>query len=332
MRATRVSGMVSVAVVAGLVLCALPVRAGSLDALYDLLDKQGIAYERGPADAAAIEAALAIVDPRASVVTTGTNEVAVSTNTHDLVAELWDQGIGYVDAPALTEAVAGDLVVQAVAWDAGGLQGVILDLRGAGGDSLAAVALVAGLVATNGTHLYDVKDSHGKVLEQHSVQASSCCKAPLIILTDGKTRDGSEILAAALQKHGGVMLVGARTLGDATVRRPHPLSEALSVVVAYGKVCLGEPCDYDGEGVVPDVPVEENWEAPSINMSSEEGLNGRPLSDRALSDRELMKRIEDDVVLRRAADILLGLKALGESVSAVAVDEPGGDEPRPEDK
>jgi hypothetical protein len=289
----------------------LPVWAGSLDALYELLDKQGITYDRGQADAAAIKAALAIVDPRASVTMTGTN--AVSTNTHELVIERWEQNVGYFGIPSLSDDAASNIVEQVMAWDADGVQGVILDLRGAGGDSLAAVDHVAGLVATNGTHLYSVKNLQGEELERHTVQGAICCRAPLVVLTDSETSDGSEVLAAALRKQGGVMLVGGKTRGDAALRRPRPLSEHMAVAIVCGKICLGEPCNYDGKGVVPDVPVEVAWVTPEIDVSSEEGMNGRPLSDKALMDRELMKRIETDIVLRRAADILLGLKALGDT-------------------
>ncbi len=315
-------------------LCGLPAGADSLDALYESLDAQGITYDREQADAAAIGAALAIVDPRASMVVLDATNAVASTNAPKLVAERWEQDIGYLGITSLTDEIAADIVVQTVAWDAGGIQGVILDLRGSGGESLAAVDRVAGLVATNGTPLYNLKDLKGRVLERHAVASSSCCSLPLMVLTDRETHDASEVLAAALQKHGGVMLVGSRTLGDATVRHPLPISENLAVVVACGKVCLGESCNYDGEGVAPDVPVAESWVSPSIDTSSQEGLNGRPMSEKALEDRELMKRIEADIVLRRAADILLGLKALGDSSPLVpVVSEPVEPEDvRPEDK
>jgi len=317
-----------VAVLAVLAFLGMPAQADSLDALYEMLDAQGLEYDRDEADAAAIKAALAIVDSRASIVPTGTN-VVVSTNTPQLVVEHWEQGIGYMDVPLLSEEIAADILVQAVSWDAGDIQGVILDLRGAAGDSLAAVDVVARLVAADGAHLYNVKDSKGEVLAQHSVSRAAHCRAPLVVLTDLETSDGSEVLAAVLRKQGGVMLVGNTTRGDASVRRVQPLSETMAVRIAYGKVCLGEACDFDGKGVVPDVLVEEDWVTPEIDVSSQRGLNGRQLSERALMDRELMKRIEADIVLRRAADILLGLKALRDpGASPAAEAEPV----RPEDK
>jgi len=320
--------VVSVAVLAVLASFGMPAQADSLDALYEMLDAQGLEYDRDEADAAAIEAALAVVDPRASIVPTGTNVVA-STNAPQLVVEHWEQGIGYIDVPQLSEEIAADVLVQAVSWDAGDIQGVILDLRGAAGDSLAAVDTVARLVAGDGAHLYNVKDSKGEVLAQHSVSRAARCGAPLVVLTDSETSDGSEVLAAVLRTQGGVMLVGNTTRGDASVRRVQPLSETMAVRIAYGKVCLGEACDFDGNGVVPDVLVEEDWVTPEIDVSSQRGLNGRQLSDRALMDRDLMKRIEADIVLRRAADILLGLKALRDPGASPAAET---EAVRPEDK
>ena len=314
----RTSWIVSVATVAVLFLSRMPAGAGALDALYGVLDAQGLSYDRDLADAAAIKAATAMVDPRASLVVTDTNAVQ-STNAAVLVVERWEQGIGYIRVPLLSDDISSNIVDQVTEWDADSVRGVILDLRGADGDSLAAVDHVAGLVATNGTYLYSVKSLQGEELERHTVQSALYCRAPLVVLTDSATSDGSEVLAAVLRKQGGVMLVGKPTRGDASVRRPHPLSEHLAVRIPFGKVCLGGSGNYDGNGVLPDVPVEEDWVAPTIDVSSEEGLNGRPLSEKALMDRELMKRIEADIALRRAADILLGLKALGDTRLTIPV-------------
>ncbi|MBT3193552.1 MAG: hypothetical protein HN341_13460 [Verrucomicrobia bacterium] len=301
---------------------------GLLDALYDVLDVRGVTYDRSASDLAAVEAALKAVDPRASIVAAGAFDTP-PTNVPPLKVEQWDQKIGYLGAPEISLPIASNIAQQVATWEADEGHGIILDLRGAGGQSLAAVDTIAGLVVEDEQHLYHIKDLQGDVVERHRSRGSAFCKIPLIVLTDCETRDAAEILAAALKKQGRVMLVGSRTLGDATIRRPVPISDQWSAVVAFCEVCLGEACVYDGDGVLPDVPVEVGGTTPPIDMSVKLGPNGRPLTEKALQDRALMQRIGTDLVLRRAADILLGLKALGEFDVAPAVVDEGV---RPEDK
>jgi len=322
------------ATVCGAVCCSR-VSASALDALYGALDRQRIEFSRASADLAAVTAALASVDARASVVVSGSNGVDAA-EAPVLTVEHWEQGIGYLGVPVLSLDLASNIVDQVSEWQSELSQGIILDLRGAGGDSLEGVDVVAGLVVSNGVHLYDFKNLQGEVRVRHmAVGVNALCRIPLVILTDAQTCDAAEVLAAALKKQGGVMLVGGATLGDATVRAPVTLTDDWAIVVASGKICLGEACSYDGTGVVPDVPVEAHGGAPvtSIDMSSQQGLNGRPLTAKALQDRELMKRIGDDLTLRRAADILLGLKALGAFGQPQRVTiEVTAEDDRPEDK
>jgi hypothetical protein len=304
----------------------------ALELLYGVLEAQGIPVERSTADAAAVGAALASVDARATLIETGAAPV-MPTNGPGLRVEFWEQKIGYLGVSSLSVTTASNIVQQVVDWEVGEGVGILLDLRGSGGDDLAAVDSVVGLVAANGTHLYHTKDHAGEILESHVALGSACCRIPLVALIDPQTRDAAEVLAAVLKKQGGAMLVGQATLGDASVRRPVPLSDQLSAVIAYGKVCLGEACDYDGVGVEPDVLVDTDAMVPAIDMSSNKGPNGRLLTDKALRDRALMKRIEKDLVMRRAADILLGLKALGEFDVEPSVDTPEvSEDVLPEDK
>ncbi len=311
-------------------LCGLSVGASTLDALYEALDARGIPFDRSVVDEAAMSAALSTVDARAFVVSAEDGRV-LATNVAVLVAEHWEQGIGYLGVPELSPGIASNLVRQVSDWERQAGLGVILDLRGTGGDSLASVDYVAGLVADAGEPIYAIQDLKTRVLERHLAfdLDTVSCRVPLVVLVDAETHDAGEVLAAVLKGQGGVMLVGAPTQGDAMVRSSVFIADGLSIVVAYGKVCLSNGDDYDGTGVQLDIPVALDAPPPEIDTSSLNGGNGRPLTEKALQDRELMKRIEKDLVLRRATDILLGLKALG---AFNAAPDPVIEDVLPEDK
>ncbi len=299
-----------------------------LEVLYRILTERGVEFDQSKADVAALVAVLESVDPRAEIAVIGTNGVPEYV-APELVADRWEQGIGYLDIPYLSPSLASNVVHTIDKWTASGAEGIILDLRECGGGSLDAVDTVAGLVVPEGASIYAVESPRGEVLAQHTSKGRGDCEVPVVVLVDRGTRDGAEVLAAALKKQGCVMLVGERTRGDATVRRSVSIASNIAARIAWGRVRMGEDCDYHGEGVSPDVPVDGSSSAPSIDISSGEGINGRPLSEKAIRDRQLMKRIENDFALRRAADILLGLKALG----MMAAGELDGDEDvRPEDK
>ncbi len=295
----------------------------AFDRFCEILIERGFEFDRNRMDAAALEAAAKSVDPRSAVVSYE-QPIPISTNAVKLVADRWVQNIGYLVVPDLSPVIASNIVDTIASWDTNGIEGLILDLRGSGGDSLDAVDVAAGAVLAGDTMLYSVKDMHGSVIEKHQAISGGNphSSAPLLVLVNGETRDGSEILAAVLKRHGRVMVVGSHTFGDDALRRRVTVTPVIGVIMQYGRVCMGDDFGYCDQGVLPDVLVDAGSStAPAIDDTSFEGVNGRPLTEKAIEDRQLMKQVENDLILRRAVDILLGLKALGiKRVDAVTDD------------
>ena len=296
--------------------CFVGVRHSSaepLNELYELLESRSISFDREKVNEAAFGAALLYIDPHASLVVADTN-APTALNETELIVDYWSQGIGYLSVPALSLAVASNVVAQVAEWDKSTGVGVILDLRGSGGMDYQAAALIAGMVVGHGEQLFGLRDLADTEFQKvYASEGAGACGTPLVVLVDGNTHDASEVLAAVLKNRVGAMLIGCPTRGDSMVREQVRITERLSVVIAHARVGFENQYDYEGLGVVPDVVLRASLSAPhKIDVSSAKGLLGRPLSAKALEDRDLMKRTENDVVLRRATDILLGLKALGE--------------------
>lgn len=182
----------------------------------------------------------------------------------------------------------------------------------------------AGLVLPAGEPLYTVRMLTGKGDVPHTAQGELVCKAPWVLLTDAETHDAAEVLAAVLKERQCAMIVGEPTSGGAAVRQPVSISTEWTVTLPVGTIELEKGGGYTAQGVQPDVPAGASWTMPEIDMSADKGINGRPLTEKARQDRQLMKRLEDDLALRRAADILLGLKAL--ETTDDRRDTPGGSE------
>lgn len=83
---------------------------------------------------------------------------------------------------------------------------------------------------------------------------SASWRKPLVLLIDGGSRSGKEVVSRALQRHGRAVLVGERTAGAVLAGQPFLLSDGSLLFLAVEDVRVdGERLE--GMGVVPDVTV-----------------------------------------------------------------------------
>lgn len=101
----------------------------------------------------------------------------------------------------------------------GGLRGLVLDLRWCPGGYLNEAVEVADLFLGEG--VVATVTARGK--EQSVYRSAEMGKAgnfPLVVLVNGKTMGGGELIAAALQDHKRAVIAGQRSLGKASVQTP----------------------------------------------------------------------------------------------------------------
>ena len=136
----------------------------------------------------------------------------------------------------LAESLAGDLKEAAA---------LVLDLRGGwGGCNPSFVSLFDPAVPD----LTRIERSG------QSVVWASSWRKPVVVLIDGGSRSGKEVVARALQRHKRATLVGERTAGAVVAGRPFLLSDGSLLFLAVHDVRVdGERLE--GVGVTPDVPV-----------------------------------------------------------------------------
>ena len=141
--------------------------------------------------------------------------------------------------PALAEAIRGKLA------DADAL---VLDLRGGwGGCNPELVAL------------FDpaVPDLTRIDREGNRTVFRSAWRKPLVVLIDGGSRSGKELVARAFQRSGRAVLVGERTAGAVLAGQPILLSDgSLLFLAVYDVLVDGERLE--GVGVTPEVPATDD--------------------------------------------------------------------------
>jgi carboxyl-terminal processing protease len=132
--------------------------------------------------------------------------------------------IAHVRLAALGRGTAEELHAVLAGLKEGGLNGLVLDLRWCPGGYLNEALEVAELFLGEGT-VATVKSRSAPPAVYRSTDHGKYRSFPLVVLVNGETSGGAELIAAALQDHKRALVVGQRTLGKASVQVPFALGQ-----------------------------------------------------------------------------------------------------------
>jgi carboxyl-terminal processing protease len=142
------------------------------------------------------------------------------------------------------------------------LAGLILDLRGNPGGSLAEAVELTGLFLTEGP-VVQIRDALSEQMVLRDRDGIMQFRGPLVVLVDSRSASATELVAAALQDHGRAVILGdSHTHGKGTVQIISPLVDfaSLSGVDTPGSIRFTNAKFYrvSGEatqrrGVTPDI-------------------------------------------------------------------------------
>ncbi|MEE9336427.1 MAG: carboxy terminal-processing peptidase [Granulosicoccaceae bacterium] len=137
----------------------------------------------------------------------------------------------------------------------GGVDGVIIDLRGNGGGSLIEATQLTGLFIKTGP-VVQIKNASGEVDAEKDTDPSVSYSGPLAVLVDRYSASASEIFSAAIQDYGRGVILGEPTFGKGTVQTVAPLDRdgklgQLKITIAQFFRINGDGTQH--RGVIPDV-------------------------------------------------------------------------------
>ena len=197
-------------------------------------------------------------------------EQAAKSSTVDVMHDGEAQRFGVIDLPTfyLDSAAMSEgqpdyrsttrdvkrLLKELAATD-GGVDGVIIDLRGNGGGSLYEATHLTGLFIESGP-VVQIRNARGQLDLQEDEDSSVAYDGPLAVLVDRNSASASEIFAAAIQDYGRGVILGEPTFGKGTVQTVAPLDREgklgqLKITTAQFFRVNGESTQH--RGVVPDV-------------------------------------------------------------------------------
>lgn len=140
---------------------------------------------------------------------------------------------------------------------------LVIDLRGNTGGDPTMVALICGHLFDDAVHLNDIDDRLLGVVRQYWTTPVVCGRSfggtkPVYVLTSGTTFSGAEELAYDLRQLGRATLVGETTRGGAHPSTRWRIDDHLmSSIPTARAVNPVSGTNWEGVGVVPDVPVAE---------------------------------------------------------------------------
>ena len=141
------------------------------------------------------------------------------------------------------------------------LVGVIIDLRGNQGGSMLHASRIVNYFIDEG-EILQTQGADGFPVEglRHRVVASedkTIAPWPVVVLVDGKTASGSEILAGGLKFLDRALVIGTQTFGKGTVQKPYELRSELQMKLTVARYLVAGDIWLAEVGITPDIVLGE---------------------------------------------------------------------------
>ncbi len=166
--------------------------------------------------------------------------------------------------------------------------GLLLDLRSNEGGNFDKVVESAGLLLPKGKLVATLVHRGGREEALRTTTEPAFSGVPVVVLVNGSTASGAEILAGALKEEGGARLVGKKTYGKWNVQKIAALPNKYAIKYTIGVFRTPRGELLDGKGLEPDLEVDFD------EVSAEKAMH---LPDGA-------QRLKSDPQLRAAAQLL----------------------------
>jgi carboxyl-terminal processing protease len=168
-----------------------------------------------------------------------------------------EDDIGYVSLRGFPEPSVVDMIEQDVSkFQAAGVQGLVLDLRGNSGGRIDVGTRLLGHFLAPGSSVYEEVDRGGEARTHFSPRSGSQYNLPLVVLVDGGTASMGEIFASAVQEHGAATILGSNTAGSVAAAQVFGLPDGAGLQVTVFEIRSADGKPLNKVGVVPDEVID----------------------------------------------------------------------------
>jgi carboxyl-terminal processing protease len=175
-----------------------------------------------------------------------------------VAAEALPGGFGYARITQFSDSTPADLdhaLERLGAGRRGRLRGLVLDLRGNPGGVLEAAASVADEFLEDGVIVRGEGRTPESRFELDATAGDALHGAPLVVLIDGGSASGAEIVAGALHDHERATLMGERTFGKGSVQTVIPLRHGQALKLTTSRYYTPSGASIHERGLEPDYAI-----------------------------------------------------------------------------
>lgn len=170
-------------------------------------------------------------------------------------AEMKEGQIGYIRLSEFTESAVEQFEDALELLKSRGAEKLVIDLRNNPGGLLDSVCTILDKLLPEGLIVY-TEDRNGQREEFYSDEEQSF-SGTVAVLVNGNSASASEIFAGAVQDYGLGPVIGTGTYGKGVVQQTFSLSDGSAVKLTTKKYFTPLGQDIDGNGITPDMIVEE---------------------------------------------------------------------------
>ncbi len=176
----------------------------------------------------------------------------------------------------------------------GGLKGLIVDLRDNPGGLFDQGIAVADLFLS-GEPITVVRGRHRKMnMDYTASPKTALLRVPTVLLINHGTASAAEVLVGALQGKPGVLIMGERSFGKASVQGIYSLRKGIALRLTTGYYYTADGRDIDGKGIEPDIALDQTAQA-------DEGIKPQPVSKSDLEKDSEVKHALEYLVAERSS-------------------------------
>jgi carboxyl-terminal processing protease len=144
------------------------------------------------------------------------------------------------------------------------LHGLVLDLRGNPGGVLESAVSVADAFLDDGVIVRADGRTPEARFEMYATSGDLLAGQPIVVLVDGGSASGSEIVAGALRDHGRATLMGERTFGKGSVQTVIPLRDGQALKLTTSRYFTPAGNSIHERGLEPDIALRRLEHEPAL--------------------------------------------------------------------
>ena len=183
--------------------------------------------------------------------------------------KMLEDGIGYIQLLEFSQSAVDQFETALEVLNAQGMEMLIVDLRNNPGGLLTSVCDILGLVQPEGLIVY-TEDKNGTREEYSSEKGDRRLDCPVAVLVNEYSASASEIFAGSIQDYELGPVVGTQTYGKGVVQKTYPLKDGGAFKMTVEKYFTAGGQDIDGNGIIPDIVVEETSAEDAADMEQAE--------------------------------------------------------------